>query len=205
MRMSAPITTSLGLLLALGSSLVPAPAHAQSLARARVVIITLDATARALDMSPLGSTTPPNWYAPTFDASSWDRMRAVSSRTLACVRQHVGAPWIARSAYWGPNPADTYLIRQPFILPRAHDYYGSELDLNARASLVVYVNGHALSSGSYSGSQQPPYAHTERYAIAPYFQKGPNVIATYALSASPMPATACSGLAYTATLRATGV
>ncbi len=102
-----------------------------------------------------------------------------------------------------PNPADSYLIRQPFTLPRAHDYYGSELDLNARGNLVVYVNGHVPSTGRYSSSLQPPaYAHTERYAIASYLRQGVNVIAAFV---DPVPSAACSGLAYTATLRATGV
>ena len=203
MHNRTPITASLGLLV-LGASLAPAAAHAHSLTRARIVTIALDSTARALDMSPLGSTTPPNWYAPTFDDSSWDRVRAVSPSTLACVRRRVGTPWTAHAAYWGPNLADTYLIRQPFTLPHAHDYYGSELDLNAHANLVITVNGHTLSTGSYS-SQQPAYAHTERYAIAPYLQQGANVIATYAAVPPSVPGAACNGLAYTATLRATGV
>lgn len=209
MRIGARVTASLGLLFALGSAFAPvAPAaHAQYLARARVVTLSLDSTARVLDMSPLGSTLPLNWFAPTFDDSSWDHARAVSPGALACMRLRVGTPWTARAAYWGPNPADTYIFRQPFTLPRAHDYYGSELDLNARATLVVSVNGHSLSTGNDgSGSgQRPPVAHTERYSISPYLQQGANVIVTYAVSASPAPSAPCTGIAYMVTLRATGV
>jgi hypothetical protein len=201
MRISTCTATSLGLVLTLGAVLVPAPAHAHGAARALVTTMRLDPTARVLDMSLTGATLPPRWSDPTFDDSSWDHPQPVAPRVLACVRGYMGSAWTTRVAYWGPNGHDAYLVRQTVALPRAHDYYGSELDLTAMTYLSVNVNGHALGDASSGGY----YKHTERYALAAYLHSGVNVIAAYARAASTAASPACSALMYTVTFHATGV
>lgn len=201
MRSSTPITASLGLLLALGAVLVPALAHAQRPARALITTIRLDPAARVLDMSLTGATTPPQWSVPTFDDSSWDHAQPVAARTLARVRTYMGSAWTSQVGYWGPNGHDNYLFRQTFVLPRAHDYYGSELDITAVAYLGVTVNGRSIG---YNASSTVP-KNAGHYAIAAYLHGGTNVIAIYANAASLGSSQASSALMYTATLRATGV
>ncbi len=163
------VLAGIGLALALGSQAVPAHAGAQGPARGTVETMHMDGTARSLDQSSIGSIPPPQWNTPRFDDSSWVPVRPVASGIGSCVRKAIYAvyrPSYSGAIYWGDNLTDHYLFRQTFSLPKAHDYYGSEIGVVGQfvaSAFSIYINGTQVNTG-YGGSSSyyQGYATTSR-------------------------------------------
>jgi hypothetical protein len=199
------VLAGIGLALALGSQAVPAHAGAQGPARGTVETMHMDGTARSLDQSSIGSIPPPQWNTPRFDDSSWVPVRPVASGIGSCVRKAIYAvyrPSYSGAIYWGDNLTDHYLFRQTFSLPKAHDYYGSEIGVVGQfvaSAFSIYINGTQVNTG-YGGSSS--YYQEVRYNIEKDIRAGRNVIAINAYAGAT---TNCTGLQFRAVVHAAGI
>jgi hypothetical protein len=186
-----------GLIIALSGQV--ASVHAQSPSRAVIMTIRMSAVAKVFDLSPTGSEAPPQWTAATFDDSAWDHAQ-IPSDLYGCPGQNY---WPGGKPYWGANSSDHYLFRQTFSVPRAQNYYGSQLDFATPTNvLTLTMNGKSLITKPWQ------YGGWDRIAIFRYLHRGLNVIAgevkpswdKYNLKAST-----CNAISFAITLRAAGV
>lgn len=194
------VLAGIGLALALGGQVVSAHARSQGPTHGLVKTMYMDGTARSLDQSPIGSLPPPRWNTTGFDDSSWVPVRAVPSSVGSCVQKSIYAvyrPLYTGKVYWGDSLMDHYLFRQTFWLPKAHDYYGSEVGVVGQfvaARYALYINGARINGSSfYQGI---------RYNIEKDLRVGRNVIAIDANAGSQ---TSCTGLQFRAVVHAAGI
>jgi hypothetical protein len=199
------VLAGIGLALALGGQAVPVHARSQGPTHGLVETMRMDGTARSLDQSSIGSVPPPLWNTPGFDDSSWVAVRPVASGVGSCVRKAIYAAYRSlyqAPIYWGDNLADHYLFRQTFSLPKAHDYYGSEVGVVGQlgaSTVSIYVNGTQINAG-YGGSSS--YYQGIRYNVEKYLRAGRNVIAINAYAGTT---TTCTGLQFRAVVHAAGI
>ncbi len=177
------------------------PVYAHPALGGRVISLHIGTTTRVLDMTPIGSTFPPEWMAGAFDDASWDRVTTVPVNVLYCASSATGlSGWRPRRAYWGGVQGDSYLFRQSARLSKAHDYYGSEITFTgAVRAFALFINGHQLTYKSAPTTRDRGF--TARYALTSYLHAGVNVIGVYAVPSHR----ACNAIDVSATLRMAGI
>jgi hypothetical protein len=114
-----------------------------------ILVATMSASTKALDLGIGNSGTPSVWDTAAYDDTAWDHAVPISGDTVDCIHASLGDLG-KLPLFWGLKPDHYYALRVTIRVPAAQSYIGSAIDYaNNDGTNAVSFNGTLLPYKSY--------------------------------------------------------